>query len=617
MDNLYYKIQGSFLFLDTVHTLFHLGEIHMRRFRQWLSIILVLALCFSFAPASLAAENTEIPVYAKLSGHTSWVRTTSISSDGTLLASGGMDGAVRVWDTTTLKELMVRVLSSDIRIVEMSPSGRYVAVCTNNYDDPIYLWDIQTNSISELQGHEYSANVLAFTPDEKQLISGGSDEKVIVWDLAAAAKTQEFTYADDVTSLSVLASKQFVAAGLRNNTIQVRNYKTGQQVKTISGVVQGGSYSYPVDLTFTPDGESLYVAGSTSYPNVFQVDNGFSRVPNDPSKFGETSYWKKVQFSQDGSFLFTNDGYSAYVYDTLTGELLAKSDSTYIQDMEVDPSLKFIAAAGHEDVEMMDLSDAAKTITSLTIQVDDTSIPLNREGSVKVIANYSNNTKKILKSSDVKWTTSDFQTAVVNGDTIIPRKEGKVTLTAAYKKIEASLDVEVTQPVKELTHMAFSSKQITMNEKGQAKISIYGFYDDGSKEHFPLDDFTFTAADPRMVSIQGNYIVGIRAGKTRLTAKTKNYTFSTTVVVKDITPPAAPKVKAIANTSRIITGKAEAGSTIVVVAGKKTYKTVAKTSGSFSVSVPPQKAGAAITVTAIDKSGNKSKSTKIVVSKKK
>ena len=66
--------------------------------------------------------------------------------------------------------------------VSVSDDGRLVAAgCT---DSVIRIWDVQTGFLVErLRGHGNWVRSVAFTLDDRGLISGGSDKKIKLWDL--------------------------------------------------------------------------------------------------------------------------------------------------------------------------------------------------------------------------------------------------------------------------------------------------------------------------------------------------------------------------------------------------------------------------------------------------
>lgn len=85
-------------------------------------------------------------------------------------------------------------------------------------------------------------------------------------------------------------------------------------------------------------------------------------------------------------------------------------------------------------------------------------------------------------------------------------------------------------------------------------------------------------------------------------------------VKQDKTPPSQPVVNKVTRTSKAITGKAEAGSAIVVKNGKTVIgKGTTNTKGTFSITIKPLKAKATLTVTATDKAGNVSKAATVIV----
>ncbi|MCK1984263.1 MULTISPECIES: Ig-like domain-containing protein [Peribacillus] len=82
----------------------------------------------------------------------------------------------------------------------------------------------------------------------------------------------------------------------------------------------------------------------------------------------------------------------------------------------------------------------------------------------------------------------------------------------------------------------------------------------------------------------------------------------------DNAAPTVPSVNEITDRSTNVTGKAEAGSTLSVKAGTKGIGTAkASTAGTYTVSIPKQKAGTKISVTATDAAGNTSLAKEITV----
>jgi putative cell wall-binding protein/predicted DNA-binding protein/phenylpyruvate tautomerase PptA (4-oxalocrotonate tautomerase family) len=98
------------------------------------------------------------------------------------------------------------------------------------------------------------------------------------------------------------------------------------------------------------------------------------------------------------------------------------------------------------------------------------------------------------------------------------------------------------------------------------------------------------------------------------TDKAENISSPTVIIVKDVTPPAKPEVNEVTEQSTNISGKAEAGATVIAkVAGNEIGKTVVGENGSFTLTMEKQPVGSEIKLTVIDIAGNESESVSVIV----
>jgi putative cell wall-binding protein len=98
------------------------------------------------------------------------------------------------------------------------------------------------------------------------------------------------------------------------------------------------------------------------------------------------------------------------------------------------------------------------------------------------------------------------------------------------------------------------------------------------------------------------------------TDKAGHVSDGTIVTVKDVTAPVRPTVNEVTDQSTYVTGTAEKGSTVFVNFDQtKLGSATAKDDGSFIVSIPVQQAGKTLYVYSIDKAGNSSDSTGVLV----
>ena len=196
---------------------------------------------------------------ATLTGHTWAVETFSFSPDGSLLATGGREGAIYVWDVETgqrrksLEEHQIAV-----KALAFSPDNSTLASANHR---GVYLWDIDTENlrttlIEQEDSGQADTLVLAFSPDGKTLASTMSG-KLSLWNVHTHQMLSEIV--GDSGRINVLTfspDSAILLAGHGNGTIEMWDMDTYTRKSTLkphTGKIEV--------LKFSPDGRTL-VTGS-------------------------------------------------------------------------------------------------------------------------------------------------------------------------------------------------------------------------------------------------------------------------------------------------------------------------------------------------------------------
>ncbi|XP_059286031.1 uncharacterized protein LOC132039567 isoform X2 [Lycium ferocissimum] len=182
-----------------------------------------------------------------LEDHTDSVSSLAFSSDGQLLASGSVDGHIRVWDTTSdsLKGKLEGP-GGEIEWVRWHPR-RHMVLAGAEYS-AVLMWNV---GIQEdmwrwflLSGHGGSVTCGDFTPDGKFICTGSDDATLRIWDAESGAEcgrcihAVRLSQADSTTKglncLAISLDSTRALTGSEDGSAHIVNIITGKVVNSLS-----------------------------------------------------------------------------------------------------------------------------------------------------------------------------------------------------------------------------------------------------------------------------------------------------------------------------------------------------------------------------------------------
>src|SRR5262245_50936108 len=98
-----------------------------KRMRKFLILLSLVFLTTSFR------SNAQRPELVLQTGHTDGAQAVAFSPDGKLLASGGFDNTIKLWEVGTGR--MLRTLVCKVKSIAFSPDGRTLASASGYPDN--------------------------------------------------------------------------------------------------------------------------------------------------------------------------------------------------------------------------------------------------------------------------------------------------------------------------------------------------------------------------------------------------------------------------------------------------------------------------------------------------
>jgi len=235
--------------------------------------------------ASASANNTVFVWDTKFWGKPSQLtgHVAVFSADGKLLATGGADKKLRLWNLPSLTPIERDPpfpITKPVYRLAFSADSSTLAIFSaerGNGDTDIQLWDLRSNNQATLKGEKGVALLsIAFSPNNNVLFSTAQDNKLRAWNLTEKTSEVLQTYSQSLKALVFSPNGQYLACASADKTIKLWSYNSQTrkwfEQRTLN--VSNGEIS---SLAFSSDGTMLVITVTNNTIYLWDVTSSTSQ----------------------------------------------------------------------------------------------------------------------------------------------------------------------------------------------------------------------------------------------------------------------------------------------------------------------------------------------------
>ncbi|XP_053245629.1 autophagy-related protein 16-1 isoform X4 [Podarcis raffonei] len=285
-----------------------------------------------------AGKEVRVPTTALcvFDAHDGEVNAVQFSPGSRLLATGGLDRRVKLWEVCGEKcELKGSLSGSNAGItsIEFDSAGSYLLAASNDFASRI--WTVDDHRLRHtLTGHSGKVLSAKFLLDNARIVSGSHDRTLKLWDLRSKVCIKTVFAGSSCNDL--VCTEQCVMSGHFDKKIRFWDIRTEcvvQEMELLGRITA---------LDLNPERTELLTCSRDDLLKIIDLRVSAVKQTFSAPGFKCGSDWNRAVFSPDGNYVAAGsaDG-SLYIWNVLTGKVervLSKHHSNSINAVAWSPS---------------------------------------------------------------------------------------------------------------------------------------------------------------------------------------------------------------------------------------------------------------------------------------
>ncbi|KAM3966992.1 autophagy-related 16 [Aphomia sociella] len=218
-------------------------------------------------------SKTVIESKGTLVGSNAAVMSVDFDSTGAYIVGASNDFASRVW-TVADQRLRHTLTGHSAKVMAAKFLGESTKVITGSHDRTLKIWDLRSKSCTETKFAGSSCNDLVTSDGAgSTIISGHFDKRIRFWDIRSEMSGNHIALQGKVTSLDLSRDNNYLLACVRDDTIQLIDLRMNTIVRSFSH----DSFKVGCDWSraaFGPGGRLLAVGSAEGPVYVWNTHSG-------------------------------------------------------------------------------------------------------------------------------------------------------------------------------------------------------------------------------------------------------------------------------------------------------------------------------------------------------
>jgi WD40 repeat protein len=195
----------------------------------------------------------------------------TFSSNTQYIAAIEEFGNIFIFDNTGTAPVIIDTINTGTSYgfsTIISPTNDKVAVgCSNG---KLKVYNLPGGTLAyEVTAHSSWVTTVAYSSNGNYVVTGGSDNKVKIWDNAGTLLFTCTGHTDDISGVKISPDNNFVISSSKDNSIKIWEIATGALVRTFTGHTNNVN-----GIDIAPDGSKIVSASSDSTCKIWDFYTG-------------------------------------------------------------------------------------------------------------------------------------------------------------------------------------------------------------------------------------------------------------------------------------------------------------------------------------------------------